>query len=31
MTVLMATFFNVSGPLTITEGIEAPRDCSIDV
>jgi hypothetical protein len=29
----MATFFNVSetGPLTITEGIEAPDDCPIEV
>jgi hypothetical protein len=32
-TVLIATFFNVSetGPLTITEGIEAPDDCPIEV
>jgi hypothetical protein len=33
VTVLMATFFNVTetGPLTITEGIEAPDDCPIEV
>jgi len=33
VTVLMATFFNVSesGPLTITEGVEAPDDCPIEV
>jgi quercetin dioxygenase-like cupin family protein len=32
-TVLVATFFEVppTGPLTITEGIEAPTDCPIEV
>jgi hypothetical protein len=32
-TILMATFFNVpeAGPLTITEGIEEPDDCEIEV
>ncbi len=33
VTVFVATFFNVTetGPLTITEGIEAPDDCPIEV
>ena len=33
VTVLVATFFNVpeTGPLTITEGVEAPDDCEIEV
>lgn len=32
-TVFLATFFDVpeGGPLTITEGIEAPEDCEIEV
>jgi quercetin dioxygenase-like cupin family protein len=33
VTILLATFFEVpqAGPLTITEGVEAPADCHIEV